>query len=349
MVKPNQWARLALVGLCAAALALCRPATAQTSKNVQKLTLAVASNSVIYGSVWIALAEDLFRRHGVDVDLVTYNALTTGSAMIASGSVDLVATTAFLGLRIAAEGKPLSYIMNLNNMGARVNAMVTRPTIKSVDQLAAMGERCRVLLLPPGSATWAIYQSAAKRFNLHCVTSTAATTPLVVAGVLSGQFDASFINPQDAYAARDAGKANILVDPLKIDDAFARSIYPYEHPLSVIFGLRDNLQNKRDAVTRFIGALREANEHIASLTPEQLGDLTKKLPSVFATTPASALVLQYRIQKSLFPHGPNAGYIPESQWNALLDVAPSLWSVPATSPAVRYTNIVDMNYFNAAK
>ena len=315
------------------------------------LNLAVASNAVIYGPIWVAMADHLFEKNGVQVKIVSTNALSTSSAMLVSGSADLVANTAFLGLRIATEGKSLVYIMNLNNMSMRVNALVARPGVKTVEDLAAKGEACRVISLTAGTATYAIWQGIAARYNIRCAMSTAGSSPLVLAGALSGQFDAGMVNPQDAYGAQDAGKANIILDPLTISDEQAGQIYPYHHPLSVVMGLRPNLEAKRDAVVRFVRALRQAEVELATKTPEELGELTKNLPEVFGSTPTAALALQYRIQKSLFPSGPDAGFISEAEWSALVQAAPLLWgfaNLNSKDPSLDYAKAVDMSFFKAA-
>ncbi len=351
MSKCSTFVRSIAVLAVALGISATREAPAQgTAPPVETLNLAIASSAIVYGPVWIAIADRLFEKNGVQVNVVNTNALTTGSAMLVSGQADLLVTTAFLGLRIATEGKPLSYVINLSNMGARINAFISKPEIKSVEQLAALGDKCRVILLPTGTATWAIYKGVAGKYKLGCSVSSAGTPPLVLASALSGQFDAAMVNPQDAYGARDAGRANVLIDPLVIDDATANQLYPYQHPLSTVLGLRSNLEAKRGAVIRFVRALRQANEKITASTPAQLGEMTVKLTDVFASTPVSALTQQWQIQKALFPQGPTAGFISASEWNALIAAAPAVWgfaNLDPNNPTVRYENIVDMSYFNS--
>ncbi len=335
------------------ALAMAAGAAMADDKPKYELKVAIAAPAVIYGPAYVALAEDLFAKNGLKVDLVSTNAMQTGSAMIVSEQADVVLTNAYLGLRIATEGKDLSYIMNLSGMGARVNAFISKPAIKSVQDLAAAGTNCRILLLPPGTGSWAILQGIIKKYGLKCTISTAGTMPNVVAGALSGQFDAAMVNPQDAYAARDAGKANILIDPLTISDEDATSLYPYSHPFSIAIGMRSTLAQKRGAVEIFIKTLREANQEIEKRSPEDLGQLlATRLPEVFGSTPASALALQWRIQQTLFPHSGNAGYITPDEWRTLISSGPALWgfaNLKASDPTVAYDKVVDMSYFEASE
>lgn len=344
-----------IVRKCAAALALAglaiiAPANAQ--EKMETLNIAIASTHVVYGPVWIALADNLFEKNGVKVTVVNTAALTTGPALLVSGSTDLLVSTTFLGLRISLEGKPLSVIYNLSDMSARGNAFVGKTSIKSMAQLAAMGNDCRVLLGPKGSGSWAIYQGIATQYKLKCNVSHAGTAALVAAGALSSQFDAATLNPQDAYNALDAGKVNMLLDPIKMTDAQASLIYPYQHPVSTVFGVRNIVAAKREAVTRFIKALRQADDIIAKSTPQQLAELCKQLPDVFGTTPMAGLALQWQLQKNMTRGQRGNGFIAKEDWNNLLAAAPAVWgfaNLNINEPTLKYTNNVDMSYFNAAK
>jgi len=325
---------------------------AQPQPPVPKLTVATASAHTAYSAIWIALDQKLFAKHGVDVELVNSNALSTGAAMIASGNVDLLATTVFLGIRIAAERKPLSIIMNLSNIDGRGNALVARPDVTSIEQLAAMGDRCKVNILPQGSATWAFYLYISEAYKLRCGTNTASTPQLAAAGFLSGHFEAALINPQEAYGAREAGKANILLDPLTMTKREAELAYPYHHPLSVLMGLRANLQSKKQAVIRFVAALKEATALMKTFTPQQFAETAGRLPDVFGSTPASVIKLQYQIQMIGIWEQPNDGRISEADWKDLVAAAPKGWGFSNfnfDAENTRYADIVDMSYLDAAK
>lgn len=344
-------ALLAATALSLAAAPAVRAAD-DPARKPEKLTLAISSSSMVYGPIWLAMAENLFENNGVDLKVVSTNALTTGPSMLVSGHADLLATTTFMGLRIAMEGKPLSIVMNLSNMGGRINAFVSRPAIKSMADLAAMGSNCKVIVLPAGTAGWAAYQGIAAKYNLKCSVGTAGTVPLVLAGVLSGQFDAATLNPQDAYAARDSGKGTLLIDPLNTPDALAQEIYSRQHSLTTVFGMKSTVQAKKEAVSRFVRALQQANQRIATMPSAELGEVTRRLPEVFGPTPATALALQWELQKSLFPKGPDAGFISEPEWNAVLVAAPLSWglaNVNVQDPTLAYRSIVDMSYFRAAQ
>jgi len=322
------------------------------SRAVDRLNIATATNATLYGPVWVALAEKLFEKRGLDVNLVSTTALSTGPALLVSGNADLVVTTAFLGLRIATEGKPLRFLMTTSDMGTRINAFVGRPNLKSIKDLADKGDACRVIVATVGTGSWAIWLGLAKKYDLKCAVSNSGSGPAILASALSGQFDAGVVNPQEAYTARDAGKASILLDPLTISDEEASEIYPHRHPLSVVVGMGPNLEAKRDVVVRFLAALREAGDRIAASSPEQLSALSRVLPQVFGSMTPSALALQWQVQAKLSPHGPEAGVISREEWKNLLDAAPLLWgfaNLRPDEPTLQYDKVVDMSYFEAAR
>jgi ABC-type nitrate/sulfonate/bicarbonate transport system substrate-binding protein len=344
---------LKMIGMAAVSAMLALPGAASADEAPLKLRVAVAAPTVIYGPFWVGLANGMFKKNGLDIDLVSTNALSTGAAMVVSDQADVLLTGVFLGLRIASQGKKLAYIMDISDMTARFNGMVSKLDIKSMSDLKARGDNCRILVLPAGSASWAILKGIMDVYGLKCSISTAGTMPNVVAGALSGQFDAAMVNAQDAYAARDAGKANILIDPATMTQQEAQSYYPFKHPYIVALGLKDSLAGKRAAVDIFIKTMREAAAIIAKTSPEELGEMmAKQLPNVFQSTPASSLTLGWKLQEGVFPSGPNAGFIGADEWNTLLASSFKLWNFATLDPKdpnVAYDNVVDMSYFNETK
>jgi NitT/TauT family transport system substrate-binding protein len=321
------------------------------SARAQENTLRVAVNTpnVVYGPFWVGMAKGMFEKNGVKIELVSANALSTGAAMIVSNQADVLLTGVYQALRIASEGKKLSYIFNVSDMSARFNGFISKPNIKTMEDLKAKGENCRIMSLLAGTATWAILQGIVEKHGLKCSISTAGTMPNVVAAALSGQFDAAMVNAQDAYAARDTGRANILIDPVTISQAEADSYYPNKHPFVVAIGLKGNLEAKRPAVEAFIKTMREAFVVIEKSSPDELGTMmSTELSSVFQSTPAASLALGWKLQEGVFPSGDKAGYISEDGWNAAMAAASKLWgfaNLDTKAENVSYSKVVDMSFF----
>ncbi|WP_143531567.1 hypothetical protein [Xaviernesmea oryzae] len=234
-------------------------------------------------------------------------------------------------------------------MSAKTIGMISKPDIKSIDDLKAKGENCRIMTLPAGTGGWAILQGIVEKHGLKCSISTAGTMPNVVAAALSGQFDAVIVNPQDAYSARDTGRANILIEPATISQAEADSYYPNKHPFVVAIGLKDKPEAKRPAVEAFVKTMREAFIVIEKSSPDQLSTMTStELSSVFQSTPAASLILGWKLQEGVSPPGDKAGYISEDGWNAVLSAASRLWgfaNLDTKAEDVSYSSVVDMSFF----
>ena len=335
-------------GLAMAAATVAMSLGVSAQAHAEKLNIAVSSSVAAYGSFWVALADNLFEKHGVELNIVSTNALSTGSAMLVSGQIDLLLSSSFLGMRIASQGKPLKLLYNFANMDARGNAFIGKPDIKSIEDLAAKGTDCRVLILPSGTATWAMYQGIASKYNIQCEVSTAGTVPLVVSGVVSGQFDAAEINTQEGITAEAEGKVNMLLDPRTMTDEESHAIYPYSHPILNLLGMGPDLEKKREDIARFIAALREASALMEQRSSDELGMVAEQLPDVFGTTTSEALAQQWALAMPFLPSGENAGMVSEDEWVALLTAGPKLWGMPEDLPklpAVSYANVVDMSYY----
>lgn len=341
--------RTVIAGFLIMSLWLSGTALAQSDKK-PTLNVAIASNFTAFGDLWIALARNLFDKHGVDVKVVSYNAVTSGGAVLTSKTADILTIGANFGVRVAAEGKAVSYVYNLADMNATIATFVSSASIKSLEELSAKGNDCRMITIPQ-SVLSAMVAGVMERYNIRCKISVTNTIPSIIAGVASGQYDAAMVNHQDAVAARDAGKVNILVDPTKTSKEELSKIYPSRHPQYVAMGLPDNLASKRTAVVRFIAALQEANGILQGLTTAQLADECRKIPEAFGTLQSSAIQAQWELTKPLINDGPNAGRISRESWDAFRTALGSLWGMPKSlvdNPQIQYDAIVDMSYFDEA-
>ena len=124
------------LGVLAAAMLLGAPPPVRAEPLEPKV--AVASSSMAYPAFWLGLADNMFEANGPRVH-VTPNALSTDAAMLVSGRADVFVTNSLAGLRIAGEGKPISYICNVINIDAIAWALVSRLGVASMRQLASAG------------------------------------------------------------------------------------------------------------------------------------------------------------------------------------------------------------------
>ena len=316
-----------------------------------RLDIAIGAPSAAYGALWIALGENLFEKHGVDVNVVNYHAISTGSAMLVSGQIDIFGHSPMGGIRIAQQGKPISYVMSLGNQKALFNTLVGKQEIRDIAQLQALGTNCRMASTPPGSGLAAITVAYIRAFDLKCTLDVVGTTAMLSSGVASGQYDAAIVQSQDGYMLKAEGKANILVDPAELSEEEIKRIYPFQHPYLVLSGVPGNLQAKREGVVRFIGALREGMKRLDGMTAEEAAEIQAKIKEAVGGIPIESLVAQWKLVFPTLPEGPDAGSIREENWSDLLESAPLFWSITdlAGSKEASYQNMVDMSFFEEAK
>lgn len=330
--------------------ALAMTVATQANAEPLELNVAVASSSMAYPALWLALADNMFEQNGLRLN-VTQNALSTGAAMLVSGRADIFVTNSLAGLRIAEEGKPVSYIWSFSNIDATAWAFVSRPGISSMEQLAAAGGKCSIVTLPPGSAHYAYLQGVIKEYKLGCRIGIVATMPLLTASVSSGQYDAAPVVPMDGYTLVESGRANMLLDPEKIGSDEIRAIYPYSHSLTAAFGLRSNLTTHRPAVIVFVKTLAQANRRLHTIDDEAFVQKLRTLTEAFGTTTPSSLLVQWRLEKHLVPAGPAAGTLDEAGWNDMLRAASTVWNLAGVRPGdlpIQYREMVDMSYLSVA-
>lgn len=329
------------------------PAASSSSGPVAPLNIVIGSATVSYGSVFVALANNLFAKNGVHVNVVDYTGVATGAQQLVAGQIDLSGVVN-QALSIAEQGKQTSIISDIANLSGRGYAFLGRPGITSMSQLQSMGTNCTIISLVSGTPLYAYTQKVMKAYNLHCRLITTSAANLSATTVESGGADAGTVVPIDGTTAQANGKGNLLLNPTKMSDADAAKIFPIVYPILTWVGLKDNLQAKRESVIRFERALRQASALMAKTSPDQLAQwCLNNLPlNPFAGSTQTALSAAWTLQLAQFPKGSDAGFISEATWNAELTGIAQDWHLAnfdPTAPAVQYKSIVDMSYFNAAK
>lgn len=313
------------------------------------LNVGVGSASTNYGPYWVAEAKDLFKKNGLDVHVVSYNTSGTTANVVASGQVDVQAFTAPLGLQLAEQGKPISIIYELSRFAASGMSVIGAKGITSFDDLRA-AKNCRISTTAVGTVPYAYavrYQQVEGLDNCKIVSQN-SVSPLLAA-VSSGSAQAGIVTYANALSAISAKKVTLLVDPLKVPPDLAKKLAPTEYPAFVVFGLRSALEDHREAITRFVKVLREANAMLEKMSPRELGDATAKLKGMQGA-PASLLAKAWEGTMSQIPTGSKAGFISSDDWSAALKGFDD-WGLPSYDPnssKLSYDEVVDMSYFNEA-
>lgn len=346
---------LALMSLGAIALVGCGgssttgSASGSSSKKVLSLNIGVGSASTNYGAYWIAEAEQLFAKNGLDIHVVSYNTSGTTANVVASGRVQLQLFTAPLGLQLAEHGMPISIVYELSSFSASGMSVIGAKGITSVSQLRS-APNCRIATTAVGTVPYAFAVRYVKVEGLsNCTLVTSSTVAPLMASVSSGNAQAGIVTYANTLGAVGSGSVTLLLDPLKIPADLAKRLVPVQYPAFVVFGLRSTVRENKGAVVRFVRTLRQANAALLKLSPDQLGAKTAPLQGM-AGAPASLLSKSWLGTMSQIPTGGQAGYISKDAWGQALKGF-SDWSLPgynASDSALSYKQVVDMSYFQQA-
>jgi ABC-type nitrate/sulfonate/bicarbonate transport system substrate-binding protein len=313
--------------------------------NEPTLTVSTGSNGINYGPLWVALAKNLFEKHGVKVKVQSANAVATIQTLLESNQIDLGVTSPSQVTVLAAAGKPVSIIANVDNYTGRSVAFVGSSKTTSFDQLKAMGTHCTITATAAGTVLYAYAKKVMEVYGLKCKLATVASNPLVLAAVTAGLTNAAALTVNDAQTAASKG-AHALLDPPTMTDAQAAAIVPVLIPAIVVAGLPTTLKNKSAAVVDFLAAIREATLFIEANPAETSAQLIASEPYFTGLTVAQ-LTASFKATNSSFPSGSDLGEISPSTWQQTLTTFASYFNLPGFDPSstpVQYAAMVDMSY-----
>jgi NitT/TauT family transport system substrate-binding protein len=194
--------------------------TSQAAEPVSKLILANGAISNNVTPLWVAKERGLFRKYGLDVDLVFIIAGRAAQAMIA-GQVPVSQIGATHVTNAVTAGGDLTMILGLQN---RLDYLfIARPSIKSPADLK--GKKVAIGT-PSGSASLATYVALdylglnPRRDNIALVY--AGGVPERLASLRSGSVEATSLSPEFSQVATSEGY-RVLVDTGKENIPFQSS------------------------------------------------------------------------------------------------------------------------------
>lgn len=177
-----------------------------------------------------------------------------------------------------------------------------------------------------------------------------ADIPTEVADIVKGSITA-IIGPASLQSAIKAGQVKYL---LKAGDPQAVQIMGSQTDSISFHGLASTLAANKEAVTRFVAAMRISLSQLSTVTPTQIAQAMAKNPT-FSPTVLNTSDLADSITNGTIPFlAKNDGYVSEDDWNASLKTF-SGWGLNVngtplnmTAPQFAYGNTVDMSYWNNA-
>lgn len=318
---------------------------------VAPLNISFGSVSTLYGVPFVALGDNLFEKNGVQVNVVTYSALTVGTSQLVAGQIDLFVSGAGLASQIAQQGKPVSIIYTVTDYTGWQAGFFTKPGITSMAQLASLGTNCKIAIEPRSTGFRAWGKAVARLYHLGCSFLEVASPPAALGAVVAGSADGAVVQANTAIAASHAGKGNVIIDPSKLSAAEAQKIVPVRYPGLAVMGLTSTLQSKKEAIRRFVHGLVEAQALSKTSSSQQLAEWSLRVPGApFGAALVSDVKADYDGARPNFPTGSRAGFITPSAWATALTGYSKDWESPNLDPTgarVQYGAMIDMSFLNA--
>ncbi len=316
-------------------------AVSERAPDRERLTIGFPSGNASWAAVWIAKHERIFAKHGLEVETSEPGALV--NTQLLAGKLDLAANAP--PIAVAEKGGDVAVVWGQQSDSGV--SMVAKKAVASIDALRR--ERgCRIATFPPGTSPYAYAARFVERLDLDCDIVTGSSAPTMLSGVQAGSFTAAVLGYGAVAGAPDV---NVLISN-ETPEAFAPyALDPYV--LGVVYGVPAQLERKREAITRFVRAMREA-QPIAQ-DPEQAEVAVRSLRgSAEWATGQSDDFLAEQVdywRPYLWKDGEDVGYVAEQDWNAVLAAFEqfALDGYDRQDGRFAYDQMVDMSFYDAAR
>lgn len=309
------------------------------------LKVGLATPAVILD--FVAEGKGFFEQAGVDVDVDGGTGSNTQN-LVTSGQLDIGSYASTGPLLIAKQGRATSipYAVSGGGIGGVVVGNPERaPTL---DRLRSL-DRCRLGAFPEGSSSYGYATLYRQRLKLDCDVVPFQDNTALLGALAAGRIDAVVSAYSNVAKAVRERRLPILVDTR---DPAQRAKYIGANVIEIIvFGMRDRLRGKRDAVQRYLRALDRARTYTADPAhAAEIAGLLAKRTEFAGQTAATLKTDVVDSFRAYLPAAGDKGYIAKSLWDASLKRY-ATWSVPgfdAAAPWASYADAIDMSYYERA-
>lgn len=229
-----------------------------------KLRIGLSSVSALHGAMWVAEEKGLFKKYGIDAEVIVMGAGTQGVGALMAGDVPIVSGGGDAAINANLRGGDVIMIASVLNRG--VQRVMARPDIKSPNELK--GKRIGVTRY--GAASHLVLQLMMRRWGMNPGDVTVmqiGSSPAMVASLDNQGIDAAVLTIPSAFVAEERGY-RVLADLADMD------IY-YLH--TMIDTSRSFLRRNRDLTARFLKGFVEGVAYFKKNKKESLAVLRKKL------------------------------------------------------------------------
>jgi NitT/TauT family transport system substrate-binding protein len=246
-------ATLFVVGL------ICAPSFAQ-----EKMRMGLSSVSALHSAVWIAEQKGLFRKHGVDVEVIVTGQGGTAVSALLANDIQTASSAGDALVNAALHGGDTVMIAGVINKG--LQRIMVRPAIKTPEDLK--GKKVGVTRI--GAVSHFVLLMMLKRWNMSpndVQVIQVGSSPNMLASLDKGGIDGAVLTIPSMFVAEDRGY-KVLIDLADTD------IY-YLH--TMIATTRSYMKGNRDKLIRYLKGYLEGIAYFKQNRKESLEVVKKKL------------------------------------------------------------------------
>jgi ABC-type nitrate/sulfonate/bicarbonate transport system substrate-binding protein len=219
-------------------------ATANSAIAQQKVRLNWGAISGVMSPIWVAQEEGLFKKHGLDVELIHIASTSKAIQSMVAGEIQFTTADALNSIQVVAAGADV--VMVCEGVNRFVFSLMARPELKRLTDLK--GKKIGITRI--GSSTHTAVMFAVNRAGLGPNDYTLlqlGEVPNILTTLLAGQIDAGALSPPTNSRAKKAGLFELV--NLGVDGP--------EYPSTVIAGTRAYIKANPENTRRMVRALGE--------------------------------------------------------------------------------------------
>lgn len=257
MIKTNRSALL--IGF------LMTVAVATSAVGQDKVRMGLSSVSALHSAMWIAEDKGLFRKHGIDAEvIVTGQGGVAGISALLAGEIQTVSSAGDSLANAALHGGQTVMVAGVINKG--LQRIMVRPEIKSPADLK--GKRVGVTRI--GAVSHSVLLMILKRWNMSPTDvqiMQVGSSPNMLASLDKGGLEAGVITIPSMFVAEDRGY-KVLLDLADTDIYYLQTM---------VATTRGYIKNNRDKMIRFLKGYLEGIAFFKNNRKESLEVVKKKL------------------------------------------------------------------------
>jgi ABC-type nitrate/sulfonate/bicarbonate transport system substrate-binding protein len=230
-----------------------------------KMRLGLSSVSALHSAVWIAEQKGLFRKHGIDAEVIVVGqGGTAGISALLANDIQMTSSAGDSLVNAALHGGETVMIAGVVNKG--LQRIMTRPEIKTPADIK--GKRVGVTRI--GAVSHSVLLMILRRWNMSPTDVQilqVGTSPNMLASLDKGGLDGAVITIPSMFVAEDRGY-KVLLDLADTDIYYLQTM---------IATTRSYIKNNRDKTLRFLKGYLEGIAYFKQNRKEGLDVVKKKL------------------------------------------------------------------------